>query len=307
MERTSHQIQRLRDNLESADQEFANIKDDKDPGISPIVSFKPAAKKYKDKPRIAIFREQGVNGQVEMAAAFDRAGFTAVDVHMRDIITGRVDLDGFRGLAVSGGFSYGDVLGAGEGWAKSILFNEDLRNKLAKFFNRPDTFTLGSCNGCQMLAALKDIIPGAETWPEFLRNTSEQFEARVCTVQVNESPSILLKGMAGSRIPVPVAHGEGRAVFASEADKQAALKQELVAMQYVDNYGKAAENYPANPNGSKQGITSLTTPDGRATIFMPHPERAFQSRQLSWHPADWGEDSPWMQIFHNARAWVEEN
>ncbi|HVX57815.1 MAG TPA: phosphoribosylformylglycinamidine synthase subunit PurQ, partial [Candidatus Saccharimonadales bacterium] len=303
---TSYQLQKLRDNPEAADQEFTAIKDDNDPGLSPLITFEQTAKKYKDKPKVAIFREQGVNGQVEMAAAFDRAGFTAVDVHLRDIISGRHDLDDFVGLAVSGGFSYGDVLGAGEGWAKSILFHKDLRDGLARFFNRQDTFTLGSCNGCQVLAALKDIIPGAETWPTFLKNSSEQFEARVVTTRINESPSILFKGMAGSHIPVPVAHGEGRAVFTSDADKQAAFDQKLVAMQYVDNHGKPTETYPANPNGSEQGITSLTTTDGRATIFMPHPERAFQSRQLSWHPADWPEDSPWMQIFHNARAWVEE-
>lgn len=304
---TSYRIQRLRDNPDSADQEFAGIKDDKDPGISPTVTFKPSAGSYGSRPKVAIFREQGVNGQTEMAAAFDRAGFTSVDVHMRDIISGRLKLDGFAGLAVAGGFSYGDVLGAGEGWAKSILFNDKLKTELSRFFGRPDTFTLGSCNGCQMLAALKDIIPGADSWPEFLGNTSEQFEARVATVRINESPSILLKGMAGSKLPVPVAHGEGRAVFGSPADKQAAIKQNLISMQYVDNYGNATEAYPANPNGSEQGITSLTTTDGRATVFMPHPERAFQSRQLSWHPPDWGEDSPWMQIFHNARAWAEEN
>jgi phosphoribosylformylglycinamidine synthase len=307
---TSYRLQRLRDNPESADQEFAAMKDDKDPGISPVITFdpsEPAASDQKHRPKVAIFREQGVNGQVEMAAAFERAGFAAVDVHMRDLITGRHDLDDFVGLAVSGGFSYGDVLGAGEGWAKSILLNDDLRGKLSRFFSRQDTFTLGSCNGCQMIAALKGIIPGAGTWPEFLGNKSEQFEARVSTVLINESPSILLKGMAGSRIPVPVAHGEGRAVFAGKADRQKALDQNLVAMQYVDNYGQVTEKYPANPNGSEQGITSLTTPDGRATIFMPHPERAFLSRQLSWRPGDWGEDSPWMQIFHNARAWVEDN
>ena len=304
---TGYRIQKLRDNPESADQEFKAIRDDKDPGISPLITFKPSAKKYEDKPKVAIFREQGVNGHIEMAAAFDRAGFTSIDVHMSDIISGRVNLDGFAGLAVSGGFSYGDVLGAGEGWAKSILFNKALRDELSRFFSRPDTFTLGSCNGCQMLAALKDIIPGAQNWPEFMKNTSEQFEARVVMTRVNESPSILFKGMAGSKIPVAVAHGEGRAVFENKAQQQAAVKDNLVVMQYVDNYGKVTEAYPANPNGSEQGITSLTTPDGRATIFMPHPERTFMTRQLSWHPADWPEDSPWMQIFRNARAWVEDN
>lgn len=302
---TSYQLQKLRDNPESAEQEFAAIKDDKDPGISPNITYKPLAQTHKDKPKVAIFREQGVNGYLEMAAAFDKAGFTSVDVHLNDIIEGRVNLDDFVGLAAGGGFSYGDVLSAGEGWAKSILLNEKLRGTFEKFFARPDTFTFGACNGCQMLAALKDIIPGAETWPTFLKNTSEQFEARVVTVQVNESPSILLKDMQGSRIPVPVAHGEGKVAFTSGEDRKKAEKDGLIAMQYVDNYGKVTERYPGNPNGSPDGITSLTTPDGRATILMPHPERAFQSRQLSWHPANWDEDSPWVRIFQNARAWVE--
>lgn len=304
---TSYRLQKLRDNPESADQEIKLVKDGKNPGLAPHLTFDITPSSYKSKPKVAIFREQGVNGQVEMAAAFERAGFIAVDAHMRDIISGRLDLNDFRGLAVSGGFSYGDVLGAGEGWAKSILFHEELRDTLAGFFARPDTFSLGSCNGCQVLAALKDIIPGAEQWPTFLKNTSEQFEARLVTTQINESPSILFKGMAGSRLPVAVAHGEGRAVFSNDGDKQTAINRNLVAMQYVDNYGRVTETYPANPNGSSEGITSLTTPDGRATIFMPHPERSFLTRQLSWHPEDWGADSPWMQLFYNARRWVEEN
>jgi phosphoribosylformylglycinamidine synthase len=304
---TSYRLQKLRDNPESADQEFAAIQDDKDPGLSPKVTFEPLSKQYEDKPKVAIFREEGVNGYVEMAAAFDKAGFTSVDVHLNDIVGDSVDLDDFVGLAAGGGFSYGDVLGAGEGWAKSILLNDKLRAAFEKFFARPDTFTLGACNGCQMLSALKDLIPGAETWPAFLANTSEQFEARVVTVRINESPSILLKDMAGSRVPVPVAHGEGRAVFHSIKDKQTARKDRLIAMQYADNYGEITEQYPFNPNGSEEGITSLTTPDGRATILMPHPERAFQSRQLSWHPPSWDEDSPWFRIFQNARVWVEEN
>jgi phosphoribosylformylglycinamidine synthase len=298
---TSYQIQKLRDNPASADQEFAALQDNEDPGLSAKVTFKPATKTYKTKPKVAIFREQGVNGHVEMAAAFDKAGFTSVDMHLSDIISGRVRLEDFAGLALGGGFSYGDVLGAGEGWAKSILYSDRLRKIFQAFFARPDTFSLGACNGCQALAALKDLIPGAETWPTFLKNTSEQFEARVVLAQIKESPSILLKGMAGSRIPVPVAHGEGRVQFSGTPDMA------LVAAQYVDNYGKVTEEYPANPNGSPKGITALTTPDGRATILMPHPERAFQSRQLSWHPADWGPDSPWLRIFQNARAWVEEN
>ncbi len=298
---TSYQIQKLRDNPSAAEQEFAAVKDDQDPGLSPKLTFETRKKTYKEKPKVGIFREQGVNGQVEMAAAFDRAGFTSIDVHLNDLISGKHKLDDFVGLAACGGFSYGDVLGAGEGWAKSILFNQELRAEFKKFFARPDTFSLGVCNGCQMLAALKELIPGAENWPEFLKNTSEQFEARVVTVKIKESPSILLKDMAGSILPVPTAHGEGRAEFhGTEPDMN------LVSAQYIDNYGKVTETYPANPNGSPQGITALTTPDGRATIIMPHPERAFLTRQLSWHPADWQEESPWMQIFHNARAWVEE-
>jgi phosphoribosylformylglycinamidine synthase len=299
---TSYQIQKLRDNPAAAEQEFAAIQDDKDPGLSPSVTFETSAKKYTGKPKVAIFREQGVNGQIEMAAAFDQAGFTSVDVHLNDLISGKHNLDDFVGLAACGGFSYGDVLGAGEGWAKSILFNQKLRQDFKEFFERPDTFSLGVCNGCQMLAALKELIPGAKNWPEFLKNASEQFEARVVTIKINDSPSILLKGMAGSILPVPTAHGEGRAEFHG-----ANPDMKLVSAQYVDNYGKITEEYPANPNGSPEGITALTTPDGRATIIMPHPERAFHSRQLCWHPTEWGKDSPWFRIFQNARAWVEAN
>ncbi len=304
---TSYQIQKLRDNPEVAGQEQAAIKNDEDPGLNARVSFKTEGRTYKTKPKVAIFREQGVNGHVEMAAAFDRAGFTSVDVHLNDIINGRHQLDDFAGLVACGGFSYGDVLGAGEGWAKSILFNKDLRTIFSNFFTRPDTFSLGVCNGCQTLAALKELIPGAETWPTFLKNTSEQFEARVVLTKINESPSILFKGMSGSQLPVPVAHGEGRAVFNNSTDQKAALTNKLVTAQYVDNYGKVTEIYPANPNGSPKGITALTTPDGRATIIMPHPERAFMSRQLSWHPSDWEADSPWMRIFQNAREWIDQN
>jgi phosphoribosylformylglycinamidine synthase len=302
---TSYQIQKLRDNPEAADQEQAAVEDNKDPGLNAQISFKAEAKTYKSRPRVAIFREQGVNGHVEMAAAFDRAGFSSIDVHLSDIVSGRHNLDDFVGLVACGGFSYGDVLGAGEGWAKSILFNDNLRTIFSNFFTRPDTFSLGVCNGCQVLAALKELIPGAESWPTFLKNTSEQFEARVVLTKINESPSIFFKGMAGSQLPIPVAHGEGRAVFANPNEQQAALTNKLVVAQYVDSYGKIAETYPANPNGSPQGITALTTPDGRATIIRPHPERAFMSRQLSWHPADWPADSPWLRIFQNARTWVE--
>jgi phosphoribosylformylglycinamidine synthase len=300
---TSYQLQKLRDNPAAADQEFAAIQDDNDPGLFAKVTFDITSKTYQARPKVAIFREQGVNGHVEMAAAFDRAGFTSVDVHLNDILSGQINLDDFVGLAACGGFSYGDVLGAGEGWAKSILFHDDLRTKFSKFFARPDTFSLGVCNGCQMLAALKELIPGAEDWPAFLKNNSEQFEARVVLTKIQESPSILFKGMAGSVLPVPTAHGEGRAEFATPKAKA----QAHIVAQYVDNYGKVTEAYPANPNGSPAGITALTTPDGRATIIMPHPERAFMSRLLSWRPDEWGGESPWFKLFQNARAWVDHS
>jgi phosphoribosylformylglycinamidine synthase len=304
---TSYLIQKLRDNPESAEQEFKSIADNNDPGLLASVNFEILQTTYKDKPKVAIFREQGVNGQVEMAAALDRAGFTSVDVHLNDLISGRHKLSDFRGLVACGGFSYGDVLGAGEGWAKSILFKDELRKQFVEFFERSDSFSLGVCNGCQALAALKEIIPGAQNWPEFLKNTSEQFEARVIQVKINHSPSILFKDMAGAILPIPTAHGEGRAVFSSADVQQEVTDQNLVIAQYVDNYGKVSEDYPSNPNGSKQGITALTTADGRSTIIMPHPERAFMSRQLSWHPKDWEENSPWFRIFQNARQWVDEN
>ncbi|HEY6897848.1 MAG TPA: phosphoribosylformylglycinamidine synthase subunit PurQ, partial [Rhodocyclaceae bacterium] len=245
-----------------------------------------------------ILREQGVNGQVEMAAAFDRAGFASVDVHMSDLQSGRVNLADFKGLAACGGFSYGDVLGAGQGWAKSILFNARLKDQFAAFFARPDSFALGVCNGCQMMAHLAPIIPGAEAWPTFHQNRSERFEARFVMVEIPQSPSILLSGMAGTRMPVVVSHGEGRAVFAGDSAKA------ITALRYVDNAGQVATAYPFNPNGSPAGITGVTTPDGRVTIMMPHPERIFRSVQMSWHPDNMGEDSPWMSMFHNARKWV---
>lgn len=300
---TSYQIQKLRDNPSSAEQEFVQIKDDKNLGLSPKVTFELSDKAYKTKPKVAILREQGVNGHVEMAAAFDKAGFTSTDVHLSDLMSGRRKLEEFVGAAFCGGFSYGDVLGAGEGMAKSILFNKQLKTEFKKFFGRPDTFSLGVCNGCQALAALKEMIPGADNWPTFLRNESEQFEARLVTTEIYDTPSIFFKDMAGSRLLVPVAHGEGRAEFANSHQ----LKDALIAMRYVDNNGEVTQNYPDNSNGSPDGITALTTPDGRATILMPHPERVFQTRQLSWHPAEWGQDSPWLKIFQNARAWVEDN
>jgi phosphoribosylformylglycinamidine synthase len=243
-----------------------------------------------------------VNGQMEMAATFDRAGFTAVDVHMSDILEGRVSLADFKGFAACGGFSYGDVLGAGEGWAKSILFNARARDEFERFFRRDDSFALGACNGCQMMSNLKEIIPGAQNWPHFERNFSEQYEARVALVEIQQSPSILFKGMEGSRIPIATAHGEGRAVFREPKAEEAC--RFLVAARFVDNRGTVTETYPYNPNGSPQGITSVTTPDGRFTILMPHPERVFRTVLLSWHPDGWPEDSPWMRMFGNARKWV---
>jgi len=304
---TSYNVQKLRDNPDCADQEYAAITDDADPGLTPMVTnIPPQASKdiAKDKPRIAIFREQGVNGQIEMAAAFDRAGFTTIDVHLNDLINGDTTLDDFSGLVACGGFSYGDVLGAGGGWAKTILLDLSLRKQFSDFFARPDTFTLGVCNGCQMLSGLKELIPGATIWPKFKRNASEQFEARVPLVRINPTPSIFFRGLEGSILPIPVAHGEGLAAFDHHDDVKNVFKSELVVGQFVDNRHELTEVYPANPNGSPQGITALTTPDGRATIMMPHPERAFQTRQLSWHPADWPADSPWLRMFQNAYVWA---
>jgi phosphoribosylformylglycinamidine synthase len=305
---TTHALQRIRDNPASADQEYERIADDGDPGIAPMLGFDPAediAAPYIAtgvRPSVAILREQGVNGQVELAAAFDRAGFAAYDVHMSDIIAGRETLAGFAGLAAGGGFSYGDVLGAGEGWAKSILFNARARDAFAAFFARGETFALGICNGCQMMSNLHELIPGSEHWPHFVRNRSEQFEARLILLEVQPSPSLFFAGMEGSRIPVALAHGEGHAEF-RDAEQQAAAAA-LVTLRFVDNSGAATERYPYNPNGSPQGITGLTTADGRFSILMPHPERVFRSVQMSWHPDDWGEDSPWMRMFRNARRWI---
>ncbi|NOR71276.1 MAG: phosphoribosylformylglycinamidine synthase, partial [Methylomarinum sp.] len=301
----SYRMQALRDNPDCAKQQFERIADDKDPGLTASLSFdvdENIIAKYAnaDRPKVAILREQGVNGHVEMAAAFDRAGFTAIDVHMSDIIHGRVTLKDFVGLVACGGFSYGDVLGAGGGWAKSILFNPKAREEFAAFFTREDTFGLGVCNGCQMMSGLKEIIPGAQHWPEFKRNDSEQFEARVAMVKVPESPSILMAGMAGSSLPVVIAHGEGRVEFANTTDKD----QALVALNYIDNYGEATTDFPANPNGSVDGITGLTTTDGRFTIMMPHPERCFRTLQNSYQPAEWNQDGAWLRMFRNARNWV---
>ncbi|MFO8025806.1 phosphoribosylformylglycinamidine synthase subunit PurQ, partial [Thiohalophilus sp.] len=307
---TSYRMQALRDNPECAREEYDNLLDDADPGLSPYCSFDPqedVAAPYLNlgqRPRVAVLREQGVNGQIEMAAAFDRAGFAAVDVHMSDIIAGRVSLNDFSGLAACGGFSYGDVLGAGGGWASSILYNSRARDEFEAFFQRPDSFGLGVCNGCQMLSHLRDLIPGADHWPHFVRNRSEQFEARLSLVEVLDSPSILLAGMAGSRLPIAVAHGEGQARFQEPQQASQLLGDRLVSLRYIDHYGQASERYPFNPNGSTGGITGLTTTDGRFTIMMPHPERVFRTVQYSWHPDDWGNDGPWLRLFQNARQWL---
>ncbi len=303
---TTYQMQKLRDNPDCAQSEFDRLLDAADPGLHVKLSYDPNEKiapaLLRNRPKIAILREQGVNGHVEMAAAFDRAGFATVDVHMSDVISGRVRLEDFKGVAACGGFSYGDVLGAGEGWAKSILFNSRARDEFQAFFNRTDTFALGVCNGCQMMSNLHEIIPGAENWAHFSRNQSEQFEARFVMVEVQSSPSILFNGMAGSRMPVVVSHGEGYADFANSKKLKAA--QELVSLRYVDHRGNATETYPLNPNGSPQGITGLTTPDGRFSIMMPHPERVFRAVQNSWYPADWQENGAWLKMFQNARKWV---
>lgn len=308
---TSYRIQRMRDNGECARQEFDNLLDDYDTGLHTSlpydISVDVAAPYIATgvRPPIAILREQGVNGQVEMAAAFDRAGFSTVDVHMSDILSGRRSLDEFKGLVACGGFSYGDVLGAGEGWAKSILFNDCAREQFAAFFDRRDSFALGVCNGCQMLSNLHDLIPGAECWPHFVRNQSEQFEARLAMVEVQKSRSIFFEGMAGARMPIAVAHGEGHAEFAEPGHPAVLEKNRQVALRFVDNQGCPTVRYPYNPNGSVQGVTGLTSSDGRVTIMMPHPERVFRAVQNSWHPDQWGEDAPLMRMFRNARVWVD--
>lgn len=299
-------MQALRDNENCAQQEFDAIENDENTQISPVVTFDinddvTSGFSGQVRPKVAILREQGVNGQQEMAAAFDKAGFDAIDVHMTDVLSGEVQFADFKGLVACGGFSYGDVLGAGRGWANSILFNDTARSAFESFFKREDTFTLGVCNGCQMLSNLKEIIPGAEGWPAFVRNESEQFEARFSQVEIQESPSILLKGMVGTRIPVAVAHGEGRMDFGAGSSADVAG---LVGLSYVDAAGQATEQYPFNPNGTEAGMTGLTTPDGRVTIMMPHPERVFRTVQNSWHPDEWQEDAPWMRLFRNARKWV---
>ncbi|HMA12271.1 MAG TPA: phosphoribosylformylglycinamidine synthase subunit PurQ, partial [Steroidobacteraceae bacterium] len=304
--RTSHEMAKLRDNPACAEQEFARNADASDPGLRYALGFDaqddvaaPFIAKGK-RPRVAVLREQGVNGQVEMAAAFDAAGFAAVDVHMSDILSGRVSLGDFAGLAACGGFSYGDVLGAGGGWAKSILFNPRARDQFSAFFERADTFALGVCNGCQMMSQLHDLIPGAAAWPRFERNLSEQFEARFALVEVLDSPSLFFAGMAGSTMPIAVSHGEGRVQFRDPAH----AAQVQATLRYVDHRGAPTETYPLNPNGSAGGLTGFTTADGRFSILMPHPERVFRAAQLSWKPDGMTGAAPWLRMFRNARRAV---
>lgn len=303
---TSWRIARLRDNPDCADSEYDRILDKLDPGITPVLTFDPQEDIAApfiitgSGPRVAILREQGVNSHVETAYVMHQSGFTSVDVHMSDLINGRANLGDFKGVIAVGGFSYGDVLGAGEGWAKTILFNTQLADQFASFFDRKDTFALGICNGCQMMSNLKSIIPGAQAWPKFTRNKAEQFQARFSMVEVTKSPSIFFNGMTGSQSAIAIAHGEGYADFSLTGD----IDKAIVAMRFVDNKGQITETYPYNPNGSPQGITSVTTPDGRFTVLMPHAERVFRSVQQSWHPESWGEYSPWMRMFRNARKWV---
>ena len=305
-------MQSLRDNPDCAKQEYDSILKTDYPGMTFAPTYNPdedvtaSLSSSSPAPRVAVLREQGINGHVEMAAAFALAGFDAVDVHMSDLHDGRVDLADFTGMVACGGFSYGDVLGAGSGWAKSILYNDRLKAMFGAFFKRPDTFSLGVCNGCQMISQLKELIPGAEHWPDFVRNLSEQFEARYVCVEILESPSLFLKGMSGSRIPIAVAHGEGRVEYGCSSDAAKVADAGLLALRYVDGTGASTEQYPLNPNGSIGGETGFTTSDGRVTIMMPHPERGFRSTQLSYKPDDLfcDEAGPWMRMFRNARVFV---
>jgi len=307
---TSYQIASIRDNAECVEQAYKALTNKNDKGLHVNLNFdqnEDVSAPYINlatRPRVVILREQGVNGHLEMAAAFDRVGFESVDVHMSDVMTGAVNFNDFSGLVACGGFSYGDVLGAGGGWAKSILFNEKLKQQFYDFFHRQDSFSLGVCNGCQMLSNLKELIPGAESWPKFIKNTSEQFEARFSLVKVRESKSILLNGMQNSVIPITVAHGEGFAHYESTEEVDHSINSNLTCMQFVDNDDSVTEQYPLNPNGSPKGITGLTSTDGRVTIMMPHPERVYRTVQNSWHPDDWAEDAPWCRLFQNARVWV---
>jgi phosphoribosylformylglycinamidine synthase len=303
----THQMQRLRDNPECADQEFEAKKATDNKGLSAHLTYdvnEDIAAPYISKgvkPKVAVLREQGVNSHVEMAAAFDRAGFAAIDVHMSDLMAGRYNLNDFNAMVACGGFSYGDVLGAGGGWAKSILFNPQLRDQFSQFFANENTLSLGVCNGCQFISTLAEIIPGAENWPRFVRNKSERFEARAAMVKINDTNSLWFKGMAGSHMPIAVSHGEGRVEFKTPENLTALQAQNLIVAQYIDSHLNVTETYPANPNGSALGITAISNVDGRIAAMMPHPERVFRAVSNSWYPEDWSEDGAWMRIFRNAR------
>jgi len=307
---TSWRMRRMRDDPRSADEEYTAQSSVEDPGLTVKLAFNPeddisapfVARGVR--PGVAILREQGVNSQVETAAVFDRAGFVCHDIHMTDLLAGRRSLREFKGIVACGGFSYGDVLGAGEGWAKSILFHEEVRGEFQRFFERPDTFALGICNGCQMFAALKSLIPGTTHWPRFVTNLSEQYESRFALVEILDSPSVLLQGMAGSILPIAVAHGEGHAEFATPAAALECASSGLVGYRYLRNDLEVADTYPYNPSGSPHGVAALTNTDGRVTITMPHPERSFRYVQNSWRPRDAGEYSGWMRLFRNARKFV---
>ncbi|ODV62696.1 phosphoribosylformylglycinamidine synthase [Ascoidea rubescens DSM 1968] len=319
---TSYEIQKLRDNPQCAKEEFENINDDADPGLSYTLTYNPADNmkicQMSSRPKVAILREQGVNGQQEMAWCFEQAGFTSVDVHMSDLLSKNVELDDFVGIAACGGFSYGDVLGAGNGWATSVLYHPQLRSEFKRFFNdRSDTFAFGACNGCQFLSRIAEVIPGTEDWPVFERNTSEQYEARFCMVEIKDEDnenintgknqkSIFLDGMSGSRLPIAVAHGEGRAGFGKKGQYKQFEAEQLGVVRYVDNYGKVTERYPFNPNGSPGGITGIKSPNGRVLAMMPHPERVCRKEANSWYPSDenWGDYGPWIRLFRSARRWV---
>ena len=304
----THQMQRLRDNPECADQEFETKKATDNKGLSAHLTYdvnEDIAAPYISKgvkPKVAVLREQGVNSHVEMAAAFDRAGFAAIDVHMSDLMVGRYNLNDFNAMVACGGFSYGDVLGAGGGWAKSILFNPQLRDQFSQFFANENTLSLGVCNGCQFISTLAEIIPGAENWPRFVRNKSERFEARAAMVKINDTNSLWFKGMAGSHMPIAVSHGEGRVEFKTPENLTALQAQNLIVAQYIDSHLNVTETYPANPNGSALGITAISNVDGRIAAMMPHPERVFRAVSNSWYPEDWSEDGAWMRIFRNARV-----
>ena len=308
---TTFHMQSIRDNSDCAKEEFDQILQADDPGLNVVLGFdvnEDITAPYINvgvQPQVAVLREQGVNGQIEMAAAFDRARFNAIDVHMTDLISGRVNLDRFNVVVACGGFSYGDVLGAGGGWAKSILFNQQIRSAFTKYFENSNTLTLGVCNGCQMVSLLRELIPGADNWPRFVRNRSEQFEGRLSLVKVENSPSVFFGGMEGSQFPMAIAHGEGRVLFHDEGEEQQLADTGLIDIRYVSSNGDVAANYPSNPNGSPDGIAGLCSKDGRVSIMMPHPERVFRASQNSWCPDDWDEDAPSIRLFRNARKWLE--